>query len=123
MPKLTVHHRRRQRKARVFQVSSGEGRYLVMEIPKKGGVRRVYIPSDYLKRRLKEIARNLAQAIDAGLHPGVHGFRPGRSVLTQASQHIGYAWTLSLDLKDCFDHVTYDAVHTDGGSSPSACGI
>lgn len=111
MPKLTVHHRRRKRKARVFQVSSGEGRYLVMEIPKKGGVRRVYIPADYLKRRLKEIARNLAEAIDAGLHPGVHGFRPGRSVLTQARQHVGYAWTLSLDLKDCFDHVTYDAVH------------
>ena len=110
MPKVTIHHRRRKRKARVYYVGSGEGRYKIIEIPKKGGIRKVYVPADYLKKQLKNLAKTTAEAVEPYLSSCAHGFRPGRSVLTNAAPHVGYEWTLSCDLKDCFDHVTYDLV-------------
>lgn len=36
----------------------------------------------------------------------MHGFMPQRSPVTNAMQHIGYAYTLSFDLADFFDSVT-----------------
>lgn len=39
-----------------------------------------------------------------------HGFTSGRNVVTNARQHIGWRYTLTMDLKDFFDSVTVDHV-------------
>ncbi len=41
-----------------------------------------------------------------GLGDVVQGFRAGKSPVTNALRHIGYKFTLSVDLKDFFDTVT-----------------
>jgi RNA-directed DNA polymerase len=67
-----------------------------------GKFREIYIPSrkekDAIYAVLPGIARKAKQS--AGEH--VHGFIRGRSCVTAATQHIGHAWTLSMDLEDFF---------------------
>ena len=42
--------------------------------------------------------------------PFAHGFVPGRSIVTNAQQHVGRSWVVTLDLKDFFPSVTAKAV-------------
>ena len=53
---------------------------------------------------LKRVQRRLLERFlyEARPHAAVHGFYPGRSILTNASSHAGKAWVLSCDLKDFF---------------------
>jgi hypothetical protein len=73
---------------------------------KAGGYRVVYIPNKTEMRILREIASKMHVAVvQADVHNVVHGFRRARSPVTNAIPHVGYAVTVSFDLKDCFDHV------------------
>ncbi len=49
-----------------------------------------------------------AAALKADKHGVSHGFMPGRSPVTNAMAHRGYAYSLSFDLADWFDTVTLD---------------
>jgi hypothetical protein len=61
---------------------------------------------------LKQIAagRSLLPVLNRMIDPQlpIHGFVPGRNPVTNARPHIGYGWSLSMDLESFFDHVTFD---------------
>jgi hypothetical protein len=94
-------------------------------IPKgRGRFRRIYVPDPAEKARLRELlpklyrlwaaaARRTARKRGLPVHnltDAVHGFVPGRSPVTCAVRHVGMEITASVDLADCFDYVTRDAV-------------
>lgn len=105
-----------------------------IKIPKKsGGTRTVYVPDspqkEYLGSLLPELNRLQAAFADSNERkimaslrnvvlstknhfrvPVVHGFMPGRSAVSNANAHRGYRYTLSVDVKDCFDSTTPDLV-------------
>ncbi|HVT79639.1 MAG TPA: reverse transcriptase family protein, partial [Phycisphaerae bacterium] len=60
------------------------------------------------KARLKEIQRiiliEILNAVPA--HPAAHGFRPGRSIVTNAAPHCGKTVVLRFDLTDFFPSIT-----------------
>jgi hypothetical protein len=69
--------------------------------PKRsGGVRLIEMP----KPRLKELQRRILTGILAAIpvHPAVHGFVQGRSIVSFAAPHTGKAAVLRLDLQDFF---------------------
>jgi hypothetical protein len=79
----------------------------ILRIPKSHGKYRiVYAPSDEEKAKLRQHLPALTQIAQRVCHPEVvHGFMPGRSPLTNALPHIGFAYTLSMDFTDFFDTV------------------
>lgn len=84
----------------------------IIRIPKgKGRWRTIYAPSEDEKRVLLELLPTLnAAARKADSSNVAHGFREGRSPLTNAKPHIGHRFTLTMDLQDFFDSVTPDHV-------------
>ncbi|MFO0960618.1 MAG: reverse transcriptase family protein [Isosphaeraceae bacterium] len=71
---------------------------------RSGEVRVIEVP----KARLKAIQRRLLDEIVARIppHDAAHGFRPGRSVRSFASPHVGRPIVLKLDLRDFFPSVS-----------------
>lgn len=79
--------------------------YRRFQVPKKtGGVRIISAPM----RRLKQVQRWLLDAVLArvAVHDAAHGFREGRSIVTNAQPHVGARVVVNLDLKDFFPTVT-----------------
>lgn len=84
----------------------------LLKIPKRSGGHRVVCACG---KAQKKILRDLLPSLnhkqllycDGEI---VHGFIQGRSVVSNARKHIGYAYTLNMDLKDFFDTVTPDMV-------------
>ena len=81
-----------------------------VKIPKGGkGYRLIYIPNEREMRKLRRLAGALRTISLARCNLSVvHGFLPGRNPVTNASAHIGYKHTLSMDLKDFFESCTMD---------------
>lgn len=74
---------------------------------KSGGYRIVVAPNAQQKRRLRNKIPYLMAYVRRRDTDGiVHGFQEHRSPVTNAMKHAGYAATLTVDLKDFFDHVT-----------------
>src|ERR1019366_5473059 len=67
---------------------------------RSGGVRLIEMP----KPRLKELQRRILTGIldSIPVHPAVHGFVKGRSIVSFAAPHAGKAVVLRLDLQDFF---------------------
>ncbi|MCQ2117637.1 MAG: reverse transcriptase family protein [Bacteroidales bacterium] len=83
--------------------------YHQFEIPKKsGGTRKIIAPTG----NLKDIQRTLAVLLSFAVAPDTHahGFIRKRSVITNASIHIGKNYVLNLDLKNFFPSITYHQV-------------
>lgn len=80
-------------------------------IPKgPGRWRTVYVPSRAEKKRYARLAVQLALAERAAAQAAgtllcAHGFVQGRSAVTAARLHVGYAATITADLADWFDSV------------------
>lgn len=70
---------------------------------KRGKVRLLEIP----KLRLKNVQRKILHGIldQAPPHAAVHGFRAGRSIVTNAKQHLKQEVVISFDLADFFPSV------------------
>jgi len=89
-------------------------------IPKKsGGTRTIYVQSPKEKHHARANAFEIDKITDQTPHADcLHGFRAGRSPVTNALAHVGFTFTLSMDLKDFFD--TVGAKHlTPHGVSPA----
>jgi RNA-directed DNA polymerase len=83
--------------------------YVTFAIPKRSGGQRLIMAP---KRRLKHLQRLLLEKLVAGLPVSqhAHGFRPGRSIRTNAAEHVGKRVLVRLDLRDFFPSVTFSRV-------------
>ena len=85
-------------------VHSSENFYRVFQIPKRaGGFRKITAPYLSLSLCQKWIYKNILLQQKANYC--VHGFIPGRSIISNAKQHLGQKEFLKLDLKNFFDSI------------------
>jgi len=83
--------------------------YVRFQVPKKsGGMRLISAPMPRLKAVQHWILHNLLEKV--AIHECAHGFRVGRSIVTNARPHVGAETIINLDLKDFFPTVTYRRV-------------
>jgi retron-type reverse transcriptase len=108
--------------AQAMQVSVGQLRFLAFSrqvsrtthyqrfyVPKKtGGERLISAPMPRLKAAQTWILTNILDRVPP--HEAVHGFLPGRSIVTNATPHVGAGVVINLDLKDFFPSITYRRV-------------
>jgi retron-type reverse transcriptase len=74
-------------------------------IPRRNGPPRLLeIPKAILKRMQRKILAEILDPIP--LHPAAHGFRAGRSIVTNATAHCGNPTVLRFDLIDFFPSVS-----------------
>jgi retron-type reverse transcriptase len=80
--------------------------YQRFQVPKKsGGLRQISAPMPRLKRAQEWVLRHVLEKVP--LHDAAHGFRRGRSIVSNAAPHIGADVVVNLDLRDFFPTVTY----------------
>jgi len=83
--------------------------YKRFSIPKKtGGERIISAPMPRLKAAQHWILENILAKVD--VHPAAHGFRAGRSIVSNARPHVGRDVVINQDLKDFFPTITYRRV-------------
>lgn len=83
--------------------------YRRFRLPKKtGGQRLISAPMPRLKRAQYWVLDQILAKV--ALHDAAHGFRPGRSIVTNARPHVGQAVVLNLDLRDFFPSIGYARV-------------
>jgi RNA-directed DNA polymerase len=83
--------------------------YIRFKIAKKtGGERLISAPMPRLKRSQTWILHNILEKVD--LHEAAHGFCRGRSIVTNASLHVGADIIINLDLQDFFPSISYKRV-------------
>lgn len=74
-------------------------------LPKKtGGQRLISAPMPRLKKAQRWVLENLLDKVS--LHDAAHGFRLGRSIVSNARPHVGADVLVNLDLKDFFPTVS-----------------
>lgn len=83
--------------------------YIRFKIPKKtGGDRVISAPMPRLKKAQHWILTNILEKVE--LHPAAHGFRMGRSIVSNAQPHVGSEAIINFDLKDFFPSISYKRV-------------
>lgn len=83
--------------------------YKRFRIPKKtGGYRTLSAPMPRLKRAQYWLLDTVLNKVEP--HDAAHGFRTGRSILTNAAPHQKQAVVINLDLKDFFPSIGYRRV-------------
>lgn len=86
-----------------------ESRYVEFSVPKKsGGFRTISAPSS----GLKILQRKLSQVLYSVYEPKatIHGFVPGRSIITNAERHLHKRFVLNIDLLDFFGSIHFGRV-------------
>lgn len=83
--------------------------YVRFTIPKRdGSPRPIWAPLPKLKAAQRWILRNIVEKLP--VHGAVHGFLPGRSILSNATAHANPDIVLKMDIKDFFPTVSYPRV-------------
>lgn len=83
--------------------------YRCFKLPKKtGGERDIWAPMPRLKAIQRWIQLNVVERLP--IHGAAHGFVPGRSIHTNATEHTDAAVIVSLDLADFFPTLTFPRV-------------
>ena len=83
--------------------------YVKRQIPKRsGGMRVIHAPKPLLRRAQRWILENVLERIRPA--EVVHGFVKGRSIATNAAQHVAKTVVLSADLEDFFPSVSIATV-------------
>jgi len=102
--------------------------YRTYSLPKKsGGSRLVTVPNDALKRLQRRILRNGFD--DVLVHSAAHGFKRGRSIVTNALPHVGKACVVYVDIESFFPSTRYPLIFRacsqlmDGDLSEGACHV
>lgn len=90
-----------------------EKKYREFEIPKRNGESRtISAPIEELKslqRHLSDVLNNVLSELESrrlGKNNASHGFRLGRSILTNAVEHKNKRFVFNIDLKDFFPSIT-----------------
>jgi len=103
--------------AYTIRVQPEASRYTTFTIPKKsGGVRTINAPEPNLKLIQSRLAALLQDCLaDINAERTVtekisHGFRRGRSIVTNAQQHCNRRYVLNVDLKDFFPTINLGRV-------------
>lgn len=79
--------------------------YTSFEAPRRRGTpRKIEVPSPTLRYLQRLIHESFTRIY--GPHPAVHGFRTGRSIVTNAENHLNRKYVLTLDLLDFFPSIT-----------------
>jgi regulator of replication initiation timing len=97
--------------------------YIRFRMPKKtGGERIISAPMPNLKQAQHWILANILEKLE--LHDAAHGFRRDRSIVTNATPHVGADVIINFDLKDFFPSISYKRVkglfHSFGYSEAAA---
>ncbi|MBV9924753.1 MAG: RNA-directed DNA polymerase [Acidobacteria bacterium] len=83
--------------------------YVNFQVPKKtGGLRQISAPMPRLKAAQHWVLRNVLEKVEA--HECAHGFRAGRSIVSNARPHVGAEAVVNLDLQDFFPSIGYRRV-------------
>jgi hypothetical protein len=83
--------------------------YQHFTVPKKtGGVRLISAPMPRLKRAQYWVLANILEKIP--LHDAAHGFRPGRSIVSNAQPHCQADIVINHDFKDFFPSLRYPRI-------------
>ena len=83
--------------------------YRTFKLSKRsGGLRDISAPP----WPLKVLQRRLSNILNSVYDPprAVHGFVPGRSIVSNAQTHVGKRWILNIDLKDFFPSIHFGRV-------------
>lgn len=85
-------------------VNSSQNHYREFTIPKRsGGVRSIHAPYPALLECQEWILKNILQK--SRIHPCAHGFVAKRSIITNATTHLGAATFLKIDIADFFPSI------------------
>jgi len=85
--------------------------YVRFRIPKKtGGERVISAPMKRLKRAQHWVQSEILCKAEPTVHAAAHGFRSGRSIVSNALPHVGRDVIVNVDLKDFFPTVGYRRV-------------
>lgn len=83
--------------------------YSTFKLPKKrGGFRLISAPSKNMQLVQRWILDNILYKLNAGEY--AHGFIPKKSIVTNASVHVGQELILGIDIKDFFPSITLSRV-------------
>ena len=92
-------------------------KYSSFDVPKRrGGVRKISAPSPELKllqRNLSDVLQNCAEEINKGKKwqdQLAHGFKRGRSIITNAAKHQKRRYVFNVDLQDFFPAINFGRV-------------
>lgn len=89
--------------------TSSVSHYVSFQVPKKtGGLRQISAPMPRLKAVQHWVLRNILERVET--HDCAHGFRAGRSIVTNARPHVGAETVVNLDLQDFFPSIGYRRV-------------
>ena len=89
--------------------TSEDKRYSTFSIPKRhGGFRQIEAPNKNIKI-LQQKLNLVLQAVHRP-RPSAHGFAIGKSVKTNAQEHVGKRWVFNLDLEDFFHTIHFGRV-------------
>lgn len=83
--------------------------YVRFTVPKKsGGVRELAAPHRDLAAAQRWIFENILRRLPA--HPAAHGFVKSRSIVTNATAHVGQETLVNVDLENFFPTITFHRV-------------
>ncbi len=83
--------------------------YREVRLPKRsGGERVLHVPSEGLKAVQRKLLRRVLGRLDP--HEAVHGFRKGRSIVSNGKPHVGKAVVLRMDIRDFFPTTTAERI-------------
>lgn len=94
--------------SRATVIAEADTQYRIASIPKGNGkFREIYIASPNYNKRLRDLLPRLESiAASSDLCKANYAFEKGKNCALNALQHIGYRYTLSMDLENFFDSVT-----------------
>ena len=76
---------------------------------RNGRKRRIEQPSRALKYIQRIVHESLIKVY--GPHPAVHGYVAGKSIVTNAQNHLGRRYVLNIDLEDFFPSITRQRIY------------
>ena len=83
--------------------------YKTYPLPKKaGGNRTITVPPTWLRLLQRTIYEQILRPL--GAHEAAHGFVPQRSIVSNATVHVGQAVVVNCDIASCFPSVRWSLV-------------